>query len=98
MTQSDPVKADRVVGRSSPRSRKTAHPQPARVRIRAFSFHLAGEAHRTGSSRVTTKEAGNMGRNLPDLEVVGPVTGEKVTITFHADGKQYDLPVLGGHL
>ncbi len=37
-----------------------------------------------------------MGRKLPDLELVGPVTGDKVTLTFHADGKQYDLPVLGG--
>jgi citrate synthase len=37
-----------------------------------------------------------MGRKLPQLEIVGPVEGERVTVTFHADGKQYDLPVLGG--
>ncbi len=37
-----------------------------------------------------------MARVLPELMVVPPQVGEKVTIVFHADGKQYDLPVLGG--
>jgi citrate synthase len=37
-----------------------------------------------------------MNRTLPDLAVAPPVAGEKVTIVVHADGKQYDLPVLGG--
>jgi citrate synthase len=37
-----------------------------------------------------------MKRELPDLKVTPPVEGEKVSIVFHADGKQYDLPVLGG--
>ena len=37
-----------------------------------------------------------MKRALPDLTVAQPVAGEKVTLVFHADGKQYDLPVLGG--
>jgi len=37
-----------------------------------------------------------MARVLPELIVVPPQVGEKGTIVFHADGKQYDLPVLGG--
>jgi citrate synthase len=37
-----------------------------------------------------------MQRELPDLKVTPPVEGEKVSIVFHADGKQYELPVLGG--
>ena len=37
-----------------------------------------------------------MQRELPDLKVTPPVEGEKVSIAFHADGKQYELPVLGG--
>ena len=37
-----------------------------------------------------------MKRALPDLTIAPPVEGEKVTIVFHADGRQYDLPVLGG--
>jgi hypothetical protein len=37
-----------------------------------------------------------MPRELPDLKVTPPVEGEKVRIVFHADGKQYELPVLGG--
>jgi len=37
-----------------------------------------------------------MARELPKLGTHAPAAGEKVTIVFHADGKQYDLPVLGG--
>ncbi|SBT06499.1 citrate synthase [Candidatus Accumulibacter aalborgensis] len=37
-----------------------------------------------------------MKRALPDLTVDQPAAGEKVTLVLHADGKQYDLPVLGG--
>ncbi|MBN8454284.1 citrate synthase [Accumulibacter sp.] len=37
-----------------------------------------------------------MQRELPDLKVTPPVEGEKVRIVFQADGKQYELPVLGG--
>ena len=37
-----------------------------------------------------------MQRALPDLTITPPVAGEKVTLVLHADGKQYDLPVLGG--
>ncbi|QKS30355.1 citrate synthase [Accumulibacter sp.] len=37
-----------------------------------------------------------MQRELPDLKVTPPVEGEKVSIVFQADGKQYELPVLGG--
>ncbi len=37
-----------------------------------------------------------MQRELPDLKVTPPVEGEKVSIVFPADGKQYELPVLGG--
>jgi citrate synthase len=34
-----------------------------------------------------------MARDLPDLEIVEPVEGEKVTVIFHGTGKQVDLPV-----
>jgi citrate synthase len=37
-----------------------------------------------------------MKSTLPDLTVIPPVADEKVTLVFHADGKQYELPVLGG--
>jgi len=37
-----------------------------------------------------------MKRELPDLKVTPPVVGEKVTLVIGPDGKQYDLPVLGG--
>ena len=37
-----------------------------------------------------------MKRELPDLTVTPPVVGEKVTLVIGPDGKQYDLPVLGG--
>jgi citrate synthase len=35
-----------------------------------------------------------MTREVPELEIVEPVDGEKVTVTFHGTGKQIDLPVL----
>jgi citrate synthase len=39
------------------------------------------------------EEAAIMKFELPELEIRKPIENEKVTITFHADGKQYDLPV-----
>ena len=37
-----------------------------------------------------------MNRALPDFETLTPAEDEKVTLTFHADGRQIELPVLGG--
>ncbi|EXI64164.1 MAG: Citrate synthase [Candidatus Accumulibacter adjunctus] len=37
-----------------------------------------------------------MQRELPDLKVTPPVEGETVSIVFPADGKRYELPVMGG--
>ena len=37
-----------------------------------------------------------MKRELPEVETFEPDGDEKVTLTFHSDGRQYDLPVLRG--
>ncbi len=37
-----------------------------------------------------------MDRPLPRIETLKPAEGETVTLTFPADGRQYDIPVLGG--
>ena len=37
-----------------------------------------------------------MARELPELPLTPSAENDKVTITFHSDGRQYDLPVLAG--
>jgi citrate synthase len=37
-----------------------------------------------------------MNFKLPDLEVIEPIADDRVTVTFHANGRQIDLPVLAG--